>query len=82
MLFKKFSSLSVSFDVEDFSIRYAWIDSISNEEIRAKLAILSAKALEIITHLAVEGYSQRELVRKLGCSQNAISKRIAKIGRY
>jgi DNA-directed RNA polymerase specialized sigma24 family protein len=31
--------------------------------------------------LAIEGYTQREIARKMHCSQNAVSKRLIKIRR-
>lgn len=78
-LFRRYLTLSMTFDETDFEGRYAWIESIDNPQIADKLKKLALKDLEILTLLAIEGYSQRELAAQLGCSQNAISKRIKKI---
>lgn len=78
-LYRRYPALSMTFDETDFEGRYAWIDSIDNPQIAGKLKKLSQQDLEILTLLAIEGYSQRELAAQMGCSQNAISKRVKKI---
>lgn len=80
-LFQRFTSLSTSFDEMELSGRYAWIDTISDDALSEKLKDLSNDELELLTLLAIEGYTQREIARKLHCSQNAISKRLIKIKR-
>ena len=80
-LFQRFASLSTSFDEMEFSGRYAWIDTISDDALSKKLRDLSDDELELLTLLAIEGYTQREIARKMHCSQNAISKRLIKIKR-
>jgi RNA polymerase sigma factor (sigma-70 family) len=81
ILFQKFASLSTSFDEMELSGRYAWIETISDDELSKKLKRLSDDELELLTLLAIEGYTQREIARKMHCSQNAISKRLIKIRR-
>ena len=80
-LFQRFTSLSTSFNEMEFSGRYAWIDTISDDALSKKLRDLSDEELELLTLLALEGYTQREIARKMHCSQNAISKRLIKIKR-
>lgn len=80
-LFQKFASLSTSFDEMEFSGRYAWIDIISDDTLSKKLKNLSEDELELLTLSAIEGYTQREIAKKMHCSQNAISKRLIKIKR-
>ena len=36
-LFEKFGSLTVTFSESDFSTRYAWVDTVSNPSLAAKL---------------------------------------------
>ena len=81
-LFKKFSSLSTSFDVEDFSDRYAWLESVSDTELYAKLAMLSAEDLELLTLYAIDGYTQTEVALLLGQSQSVISRKISRIKKF
>jgi DNA-binding CsgD family transcriptional regulator len=80
-LFQRFTSLYTSFDVMELSGRYAWINTISDDALSRKLRDLSDYELELLTLLALEGYTQREIARKMHCSQNAISKRLIKIKR-
>lgn len=80
-LFRKFTSLSTHFDEKEFLGRFAWIDTISDVELAVKLQKLSNDELELLTLIAIEGYSQREIAREMHCSQNAISKRLIKIKR-
>lgn len=80
-LFQRFASLSTSFDEMELLGRYAWIDTISDDALSRKLRDLSDYELELLTLLALEGYTQREIARKMNCSQNAISKRLIKIKR-
>lgn len=80
-LFQRFTSLFTSFDEMRFLGRYAWIDTISDDTLFKRLKILSDDELELLTLLGIEGYTQREIARKLHCSQNAISKRLIKIKR-
>lgn len=78
-LFLKFASLSTNFDEMDFLGRYDWIDTISDYALYKKLKNLSKDELELLTLLVIEGHTQREIARKLHCSQNAIYKRLIKI---
>ena len=80
-LFQRFATLSTSFDEMEFSGRYAWIDTISDDALSKKIRDLSDDELKLLTLLAIDGYTQREIARKMHCSQNAISKRLIKIKR-
>lgn len=80
-LFRKFASLSISFDEKEFSGRYAWIDTISDVALSKRLKNLNEDELELLTLSLIEGYTQSEIARKMHCSQKAISKRLFKIKR-
>lgn len=81
-LFRKFASLTAEFDEEDFPGRYKWIGSIGSADLSLKLKALSAKDLELLTFLVIEGHDQCELAKKWGCSQAAISQRFKKIKKF
>lgn len=81
-LFQKFASLSISFDDMAFSRRYAWVDTISDVVLTDKLKSLSEDELELLTLFVIEGYTQREIAKKMCCSQKAVSKKIAKIKKF
>ena len=78
-LYLKYGSLSVEFDDINLTGRYSWIETISDPKLSANVKSLTTDELEILTLIAIEGFSQREVARKLNCSQNAISKRMIRI---
>jgi len=80
-LIKKFTSLSIEFDEMESSGRYDWIESISDDVLSKNLKDLNEEELELLTLVAIDGYTQREIARKMHCSQNAISKRLIRIKR-
>ena len=81
-LFQKYPLLSVSFDIDDFPGRYSWIATISDAHLTEKLALLSSEDLELLTFLILEEHDQKELARRWGCSQSAISQRLNKLKEF
>jgi DNA-directed RNA polymerase specialized sigma24 family protein len=78
-LFQKFESLVISFDENDFTGRYAWMDSIENIGLASRLNELKESDLELLTLLVIDGYNQVEIAAFQKCSQVAVSKRISRI---
>lgn len=78
-LFKMYSSLSSEFDENYLSGRYAWVETISDAKLAKTIRGLALEELELLTLIAIEGYTQREIACRMSCSQNAISKRLIKI---
>lgn len=76
---KNLKLLSETFDESDFLSRYAWIETVENQSLSDVLKRLLEKDLELLTLLIIEGYSQRDVAKKLHCSQNAISRQFLKI---
>ena len=72
-IFRKFAN---------FSGRFAWVDTIENQQLACALRQLSDEDLELLTFLVLEEHTQRELAEKLGCTQEAISKRFIKIKKF
>lgn len=81
-LFRKFVNSTVFFDESDFYGRYAWVDTIENQHLALALRQLSDKDLELLTFLALEEHTQRELARKWGCSQKSVSARLKRIKNF
>lgn len=81
-LFRKYITFSVTFGIEDFEERFAWVDSLDNQHIIDRIRLLTADDLELLTFIVLEGHSQRELAQKKGCSQNTISKQFKKIKKF
>lgn len=81
-LFAKFEQLSVSFDESDFSGRHAWLDALDNEDLASRLKQLKQSDLELLTMIIIEGYSQVETARLLGCSQKNISLKMTRIKKF
>lgn len=82
VLFRKFSSTSITFDESNFSGRYAWVDTIEKPQLARLLRQLSDEDLELLTFLVIEGHTQWELAHKWRCSQAAVSKRFLKIKNF
>ncbi len=81
-LFARFESLTTTFDESDIEGRYAWVDTISDSELAARLRKLKASDLELLTLIVIDGYGQREIARIIGCRNNAIWKRITRITNF
>lgn len=59
--------------------RGGWIEELSDPRLSAKLRDLHEADLELLTLLCVDGCSQAQAARVLGCTQQAVSKRLRKI---
>lgn len=62
--------------------RGGWIEELSDARLSAKLRELPEADLEFLTLLCVDGLSQAQAARVLGCTQQAVSKRLRKIKKY
>lgn len=62
--------------------RGGWIEELSDTRLSAKLRELPEADLELLTLLCVDGCSQAQAARVLGCTQQAVSKRLRKIKKY
>lgn len=78
-LFRKFPSLSVDFEAQKFLERYAWLQEIGDEKIHQRLSNLGKKDLELVTLIAIDGYTQTEIAKMWECSRSAITQRMNKI---
>lgn len=81
-LIQKFASFSVSLDETLMGGRYGWVEEVEDTHLLDKLRQLSTDDLELLTLMAIEGYTQTEIARKQGCSQNAVSKKHLRIKKY
>ena len=59
-----------------------WIEELSDPRLSAKLRELPEADLELLTLLCVGGCSQTQAAHVLGCTQQAVSKRLRKIKKY
>ena len=62
--------------------RCSWIEGLDDSRLSAKLCELPEADLELLTLLCVDGCSQAQAARVLGCTQQAVSKRLYKIKKY
>lgn len=81
-LVNRYTGLTVQFDESELSGRFAWIDAIDDSVLAGKLKALSVTDLELLTLIAIDGYSQADVARKMDCARNTISKKIARIKRF
>jgi len=65
-LFQKFTSLTVIISEEDFTERYAWVDTLENAVLVHKLKKLGVYELEMLTLVTQEGYTQTEAAMRMG----------------
>jgi len=72
-------SLTVTFDESDFGGYLSWIETLDTPDLAARLKRLKADDLELLTQFAIEGYSQSEIARLMGCSQQNVSLKITRI---
>ncbi|MDO4340307.1 MAG: sigma factor-like helix-turn-helix DNA-binding protein [Eubacteriales bacterium] len=79
ILFRKFSSLSAELDLQNISERYDWVQEIEDETVHQRLKSLGNKDLELLTLIAMEGYTQAEVARLWKCSRSAVTQRMKKI---
>ena len=80
-LFRKFESLSCTWDTGDVdSRRFGWLSSLEDELLYRRLCKLPEDDyLELLTLLIVDGYRQADVARLWNCSRSAITQRINKI---
>jgi len=81
-LFEKFESLRATFDESDFDSRFAWVDTVDDPDLVARLKLLKESDLELLTLYAIDGYSQPEIARLLGGTQQNISLKINRIKNF
>jgi len=81
-MFKKYESLTVTFDESDFGGSLSWIETIDIPKLAARLKQLKHSDLELLTMIAIEGFSQVEVADKLGCSQKNISIKIKRLKKF
>lgn len=62
--------------------RYSWIEEITNEPLYMRLHELSDWDKELLTLMAIEGYSRREVGQMHGVTGQAIGQQLKRIGRY
>ncbi len=81
-LIRKFASFSVSMDESQLGGRYGWVEEIEDSKLLDKLRKLSQADLELLTLIAIEGYSQPEIGLIMDCSQSNISQKITRIKNF
>ncbi len=71
--------LSTSFDETSFTGRHAWVDTLDDPALTFGLKRLSRDDLELLTLYVIDGYSQPEIARFLGCDQYVVSRRFSRV---
>lgn len=81
-LIRKFASFSISLDESQIGGRYGWIEEVEDSQLLDKLRKLSADDLELLTLIAIEGYSQSELTRMGFEKQYKLSRQMSRIKKF
>ena len=77
VLYKKFlKELSYVEEYHFSTDRFGWIEEVSNITLYTKIKKLTSDEKEILTLLVFEGYTQRDIAKIRGVSEQAIIKRI------
>lgn len=58
-------SMTVTFSEDDFTGRYAWIETIDNPELVHKLRRLDTHSLEMLTLVSQDGLTQEEAAQRM-----------------
>lgn len=58
--------------------RFAWIDELENYDLYTKICFLPKKDIDLITLIAFEGYTQKEVAVMRGNTATAICNKIKK----
>ena len=59
--------------------RFSWIDEVSDPRLADRLHELSEADLELLTLIAIDGKTYRDVAQMLSCSHQNISRHIARI---
>ena len=59
--------------------RLWWVEEVGDPALAARLKALSEADLELLTLYAMDGYTQPEIARQQGTTQQAISKKLARL---
>lgn len=78
-LFRKFPSLTVSFDENSLIGRYGWMEAVTDPLMTDKLSRLTGDDVELLTLLVFDEYQQTEIAAMQACTQQAVSKKIKRI---
>ena len=66
-LFNKFfDELTVTVDAGSEQSRYWWVEEIDDDRLASRVKSLSSEAVEMLTLLAFDGYTQVEAAKKMG----------------
>ena len=78
-VFAKGMNLTTSLDESSFTGRHAWVDAVDDPALASCLKRLNSVDLELLTLYAIEGRSQPEIARLLGCDQSVVSRKLSRI---
>lgn len=79
---RKFTLFSIPFDESQLGGRYGWVEQIEDTQLLDKLRKLSIDDLELLTLIAIEGYSQSELARMGFEKQYKLSRQMSRIKKF
>ncbi len=81
-LFRKFETSVSVFNESDIPGRYAWLDTIENQQLALALRQLTGEDLELLTLFAMDGFTQSEIATMLKCNQSVISRKLKRIKNF
>lgn len=81
-LFKKLDSLKVTFSEDDFSGRYAWVETVNDEVLYERLHMLSTGDLELLTLFVFDGCTQQDIAQMQHTKRQNICNKMIRIKKF
>mgnify|MGYP002510830349 CR=1 FL=1 len=78
LLIKFTAELSTS-DTYFFEGRYAWIETICNEELYIRISALSNDDKELLTLYVMDGLTKRDIAKSRGVTEQAVGQKIKRL---
>ena len=75
-------SLMITFSEEDFTERYAWIETIDNPRLVQKLRQLDPHGLEMLTLITQDGMTQEEAAQQMGIPYRTFKYQWSRLKKY
>ena len=71
-----------TFSEEDFSGRYAWVETLDNPKLAKAVKQFKRDDLELLTMIVMEGYTQKEAAMILNVKPQTVNEKYARIKNF
>ena len=74
--------LTVSFSEEDFSGRYAWVETLENADLAREIKRLKRDDLELLTMIVEDQMNVVDISRMLKVNHSTVSRKLSRLKKY